>query len=62
MTENTPDEAKLARARSRISAGATLEQAAAECGIEPATLKKLLEATAKRKTWSRFEVTFWLPD
>ena len=62
MNENTSDEAKLAHARDRINAGATLEQAAAECGIDPATLKKLLDATDKKKTWSRFEVTFWLPD
>ena len=45
---------------------ATIEEAAAKCGLTPAALQSRIAAappatSAKRKSWSPLEVTFWLP-
>jgi hypothetical protein len=68
--DKSNDDANLEHAlRLLQTGGATLEQAAAQFGVEPAALQARLSAPApvaphpgKKKPPSRFEVCFWLPD
>ena len=65
--DETTYEVKLERAKHALKAGATLEQAATQCGLDPAALQACLSSTGTRaeaktkKPSSRFEVNFWLP-
>jgi hypothetical protein len=68
-TEPCGNPADVENALALVRTGAaTTEEAAAKCGLTPEALQSRIAAappatpsTAKRKSWSPLEVTFWLP-